>query len=105
MATETEQLDLENKKVPDVSMEEETKFFSVYKTKHLKLSVEKDAIDKLYAKLDKQVEKRKISVSDKSRRIKAWIQSKARMKGSKDGLAEGVWDKETKQLCDEIMEE
>ena len=103
MATETEQLNLENKKVPDVSKEEETRFFEVYKTKHLKLVVEKDAIDKLYAKLDKQVEKRKISVSDKTRRVKAWIQSKAHMKSSKEGLAEGVWDKETKQLCDEVM--
>ncbi len=102
---ETNQLDLEGKKQPDVSMEEETKFFSVYKTKHMKLTVEKDALDKLYAKLDKQVEKRKISASDKSRRIKAWIQSKARMKPSKDGLTEGLWDKETKQLCDEIMQE
>ncbi len=102
---DTAQLDLDNKKLPDVSMEEETKFFTVYQTKHLKLTVEKDALDKLYAKLDKQVEKRKLSPSDKSRRIKAWIQSKAHLKSSKDGLAEGVWDKETKQLCDEIMGE
>ena len=102
---ETDQVDLDMKKLPDVSMEEETRFFSVYKTKHLKIVVEKDALDKLHAKLDKQVEKRKISVSDKSRRLKAWIQSKARMKSSKDGLTEGLWDKETKQLCDEIMGE
>ncbi len=102
---DTDQLDLGVKKVPDVSMEEETKFFEVYKTKHLKITVEKDALDKLHASLDKQVEKRKISPSDKSRRIKAWIQSKAHLKSSKDGLAEGVWDKETKQLCDEIMQE
>jgi hypothetical protein len=102
---ETNQLDLAGKKLPDVSMEEETKFFEVYKTKHLKITVEKDALDKLHAKLDKQVEKRTISVSDKSRRVKAWIQSKAHMMSSKDGLAEGVWDKETKQLCDEIMGE
>jgi len=102
---DTTQIDLAGNKTPDVSMEEETKFFSVYRTKHLKIVVEKDVLDKLYAKLDKQVEKRKISVSDKARRIKAWIQSKARMIGSKDGLVEGTWDKETKQLCDEIMGE
>ena len=95
---DTTQIDLQGNKAPDVSMEEETKLFSVYRTKHLKLTVEKDV-------LDKQVEKRKISVSDKARRIKAWIQSKARMIGSKDGLVEGTWDKETKQLCDEIMQE
>jgi len=102
---ETNQVDLDMKKLPDVSREEETRFFEVYKTKHLKIVVEKDALDKLHAQLDKQVEKRKISPSDKSRRIKAWIQSKARMKTSKDGLTEGLWDKETKQLCDEIMGE
>lgn len=102
---ETDQLDLAGKKLPDVSMEEETRFFEVYRTKHLKIVVEKDALDKLHAKLDKQVEKRKINVSDKDRRIRAWIQSHARMKNSKDGLTEGLWDKETKQLCDEIMGE
>ena len=102
---EANQVDLNGKKLPDVSMEEETKFYEVYKSKHLKIVVEKDALDKLLAKLDKQVEKRKISQSDKSRRIKAWIQSHVRMKSSKDGLTEGVWDKETKQLCDEIMGE
>jgi len=102
---DTSQLDLEGKKQPDVSMEEETKFYEVYTAKHLKIVVEKDALDKLHASLDKQVEKRKISPSDKSRRIKAWIQSKVRLKSSKDGLSEGLWDKETKQLCDEIMGE
>ena len=102
---ETNQVDLDMKKLPDVSREEETRFFEVYKTKHLKIVVEKDALDKLHAQLDKQVEKRKISPSDKSRRIKAWIQSHVRMKSSKDGLTEGLWDKETKQLCDEIMGE
>jgi hypothetical protein len=102
---ETDQLDLEGKKQPDVSREEETKFFETYKSKHLKLTVEKDALDKLYAKLDKQVERRKLSESDKVRRIRAWIQSHARMKNSKDGLTEGVWDKETKQLYDEITGE
>lgn len=102
---DTAQLDLENKKIPDVSMEEETKFYEVFKSKHLKIVVEKDALDKLYANLDKQVEKRKISASDKARRIKAWIQSKVRLKSAKDGLSEGLWDKETKQLCDEIMGE
>ena len=102
---ESNQLDLNMKKLPDVSREEETKFYEVYATKHLKISVEKDAFDKLIAQLDKAVEKRKISVSDKSRRIKAWIQSKVRIKSSKDGLTEGLWDKETKQLCDEIMGE
>jgi hypothetical protein len=102
---DTNQVDLEMKKLPDVSKEEETKFFEVYSTKHLKITVEKDAFDKLHAKLDKQVEKRKISPSDKSRRIKAWIQSKARLKKSSEGLTEGLWDKETKQLCDEIMGE
>jgi len=102
---ETDQLDLENKKIPDVSREEETKFYEVYTSKHLKIVIEKDTLDKLHAKLDKQVEKRKISPSDKSRRIKAWIQSKVRLKSSKDGLSEGLWDKETKQLCDEIMGE
>jgi hypothetical protein len=102
---DTNQVDLEMKKLPDVSKEEETKFFEIYTTKHLKVSVEKDALDKLHAKLDKQVEKRKISPSDKSRRIKAWIQSKARLKKSSEGLTEGLWDKETKQLCDEIMGE
>jgi len=103
--SETDQLDLAGKKLPDVSKEEETKYFDVYKTKHLKLIIEKDALDKLYAQLDKQVEKRKISVSDKDRRIKAWIQSKARMLSSKNGLTDGQWDKETKQLCDEVMGE
>jgi len=102
---ETDQLDLAGKKLPDVSMEEETKFYEVYTTRHLKIKVEKDAFDKLHAQLDKQVEKRKISPSDKSRRIRAWIQSKVRMKSSKDGLTPGIWDKETKQLCDEIMQE
>lgn len=102
---DTSQVDLDMKKLPDVSREEETKFFETYKSRHLKIIVEKDAIDKLYAKLDKQVEKRKISVSDKDRRIRAWIQSHARMKNSKDGLVEGIWDKETKQLYDEIVGE
>jgi hypothetical protein len=102
---DTNQVDLDMKKLPDVSMEEETKFFETYKSKHLKLTVEKDALDKLYAKLDKQVEKRKLSESDKTRRIRAWIQSHARMKNSKDGLIEGIWDKETKQLYDEITGE
>ena len=102
---DTIQVDLDMKKLPDVSREEETRFYEVFRTKHLKIAVEKDQYDKLMAKLDKQVEKRKISQSDKSRRIKAWIQSKARLKSSKDGLTEGLWDKETKQLCDEIMGE
>ena len=102
---EANQVDLNGKKLPDVSMEEETKFYEVYTTKHLKIVVEKDTFDKLRAKLDKQVEKRKISPSDKSRRVKAWIQSKVHLKSSKDGLAEGLWDKETKQLCDEIIGE
>ena len=102
---DTNQVDLDMKKLPDVSREEETKFYEVYNSKHLKIVVEKDAFDKLHAKLDKQVEKRKISASDKSRRIKAWIQSKVRLKSAKDGLSEGLWDKETKQLCDEIMGE
>ncbi len=102
---DTNQVDLDMKKLPDVSREEETKFYEVYTTKHLKITVEKDALDQLHAKLDKQVEKRKISVSDKSRRVKAWIQSKVRLKSAKDGLSEGLWDKETKQLCDEIMGE
>ena len=31
--------------------------------------------------------------------------SNVRMKSSKDGLTPGIWDKETKQLCDEIMGE
>jgi len=102
---DTNQVDLDMKKIPDVSREEETKFYEVYTSKHLKIVVEKDAFDKLHAKLDKQVEKRKMSPSDKSRRIKAWIQSKVRLKSVKDGLSEGLWDKETKQLCDEIMGE
>jgi hypothetical protein len=102
---EANQVDLDMKKLPDVSMEEETKFYEVYTTMHLKIAVEKDAFDKLHAQLDKQVEKRKISPSDKARRIRAWIQSKVRMKSSKDGLTPGIWDKETKQLCDEIMGE
>lgn len=102
---ETNQVDLDMKKLPDVSREEETKFFETYRTKHLKLTIEKDALDKLYAKLDKQVAKRKISVSDKNRRVVAWIQSHARMKDSKAGLTDGIWDKETKQLCKEVMGE
>ena len=102
---DTNQVDLDMKKLPDVSREEETRFFEVYRSKHLKIVVEKDALDKLYAQLDKQVEKRKISPSDKARRVRAWIQSKVRLKSAKDGLSEGLWDKETKQLCDEIMGE
>ena len=102
---EINQVDLDMKKLPEVSKEEETKFYEVYTSKHLKITVEKDAFDKLIAKLDKQVSKMKMSQSEKTRRIKAWIQSKTHMKSSKEGLTEGIWDKETKQLCDEIMGE
>jgi len=102
---ETDQLDLAGKKLPDVNRERRRKEDDLFTTKHLVCVVGVEAYAKLITKLDKQVEKRKISPSDKSRRIKAWIQSKARMKSSKDGLTEGLWDKETKQLCDEIMGE
>ena len=102
---ETDQMNLDNKKVPDVSMEEETKYFSVYRSKHLKIIVEKDAMDKLNVKLDKLIEKGKLHSTDKDKHIKAWVQSKARMTGAKNPLTDGQWDKETKQLCDEIMGE
>jgi hypothetical protein len=102
---ETDQLDLDNKKVPDVSMEEETKYFSVYRSKHLKLVIEKDALDKFLAKLDEKIEKRKINEADKSKLLKAWVQSKARLAGSKTPLLEGSWDKETQQLLNEITSE
>jgi hypothetical protein len=102
---DTNQVDLDMKKLPAVSREQRSKSYEDFKTDHLKIAVEKDALDKLYAQLDKQVEKRKISPSDKARRVRAWIQSKVRLKSAKDGLSEGLWDKETKQLCDEIMGE
>ena len=102
---ETDQLDLAGKKLPDVTKEERTNPATFYQSKHLKVMIHKEAYAKLIARLDKQVSKGKISVSDKSRRIRAWIQSQAHLKSSKDGLTEGLWDKETKQLCDEIMGE
>ena len=102
---DTNQVDLDMKKLPDVSREEETKFYEVFRTKRLKVVVEKDALDKLYAKLDKMIEKGKLHSTDKDKLVKAWVQSKARMTGAKNPLTDGQWDKETKQLCDEIMGE
>ena len=102
---DTNQVDLDMKKLPDVSRERRHKEDDLFTTKHLKCVVGVEAYAKLISRLDKQVEKRKISPSDKARRIRAWIQSKAHLKSSKDGLSEGLWDKETKQLCDEIMGE
>jgi len=102
---DTTQIDLQGNKAPDVTKERRTNPSMFYASKHLKMTIGEEAYAKLIARLDKQVAKRKISESDKSRRIRAWIQSQARMKSSKDGLIEGVWDKETKQLCDEIMQE
>jgi hypothetical protein len=67
--------------------------------------VEKDAMDKLRAKLDKQIEARKINEADKTKILTAWVQSKARVTAKKSPLLEGAWDKETKQLYDEIMGE
>ncbi len=103
---ETTQIDvLTGEKVPDVTKEIETKDTTVYLTRHLHLKTMDEAFDGFLEKLDKKIIKKKLHASDKPKLVKLWVQSRARLNSSTQPVADGIWDKETQLLYEELYGE
>ncbi len=106
LMAETAQTDIETgQKIPDVTKEIETKDTAVYLTRHLHLKTTDEAFEAFLEKLDKQIAKKKLHASDKGKMVKVWVQSRARLNSSSEPILDGTWDKETKQLYDELYGE